>query len=105
MENTRKPPGGPAAPLQRAQLGYPRHQAVLTEEGADLEGVVLFKADRHLIQVYGDHVHQNVGFHMYGGIKDNDVFQMRWRLLVVQPGSRYRAPQCAVDRRFIKYLT
>ena len=92
-------------PSQRARLGYPRRQAVLTEEGADLEGVVLSKADLSLVQVYGDQVRQNDGCHMDGGIKDSDVRQMRWRLLVIQPGSRYRAPQGAVGRRFVKYLT
>ena len=39
------------------------------------------------------------------GIADKDVWQMRWRLLVSQPGSRYRAPQGSVDRQFVKYLT
>ena len=88
MENTRKPPGGLAAPPQRARLGYPRHQVVLTEEGADLEGVVPSKSDRRLVRVFGDHVHHNDGCHMDEGINDNDVCQMRWRLLVSQPGSR-----------------
>ena len=61
MENIRKPPGRPATPPQHSWLGYPRHQAVLTEEVADLEGVVPSEADRHLVQVYGDHIHQNDG--------------------------------------------
>ena len=42
---------------------------------------------------------------MNRGIADDDVWQMRWRLLVSQPGLRYRTPQGAVGRRFIKFLT
>ena len=61
MENIRKPPVGPSTPPQRSRLGYPGHQAVLTEEVADLEGVVPSEADRRLAHVYGDHVHQNDG--------------------------------------------
>ena len=90
---------------QGARLGYPRYQAVQKEEEADLEGVILSEADRHLIQVYGDHVHQNYSCHMDEGISENDFWQVRWHILVSQPGSRYRAPQGAVGRRFMKCLT
>ena len=41
---------------------------------------------------------------MDGGIQDDDVWQMRWRILVSQPGSRYYTPQGEVGWRFVKYL-
>ena len=72
-------------------MGYPRYQTVLTEERADLEGVVLSNSDHHLIQVYDDHVRQKIGCHMDGGIADDNVCQVGWRLLFSHPGSRYRA--------------
>ena len=105
LENTRNPPGVPAAPPQRARPGYPRHHVVLIEEVSDLEGVVPYEAERRLVQVYGDHVHQTNGCHMDGGIEENYVWQMRWSLLLSQPGSRYRATQGAMGRRFVEYLT
>ena len=77
---------------------------VLTREGAYLEGVVLSVADRRLFQ-NGDHINQNDGCHLDGGITDDDVQQMRWQPLFSKLGSRYRSPQDAVGRRFVKYLT
>ena len=38
------------------------------------------------------------------GIEDNNVWQMRWQLLIIQPGSRYRAPQGAVGWKFVNCL-
>ena len=66
--------------------------------------VVPSEADRHLDQLYGDHVHQNDGIHMDRCIKKNDVWQVRWQILVIPTGSRYRAPQGAVGWRFMKFL-
>ena len=57
LQNTRKLLEGPAAPPQRARPGHPRNQAVLTYEGADLEGVAQSEAYHRLVHVYGDHVH------------------------------------------------
>ena len=74
------------------------------EEGEYLEGVFLYEAYRRLVQVYGYQVRQNNGHHMYRGIADNDVCQVRWRLLVRQPGSRYCAPQGDIGRRFMNFL-
>ena len=57
----------PTTPSEHARPGDSRNPVIITEEGADLEGVVLSMADRRLIQVYGDHVHQNNSCHMDGG--------------------------------------
>ena len=39
-----------------------------------------------------------------GAFKKNDVWQVRWQILVIPTGSRYRAPQGAVGWRFMKCL-
>ena len=41
---------------------------------------------------------------MDGGIVDNNVCQLWWRLLVNQPVPRYCSPQWAVGQRFVKYI-
>ena len=39
------------------------------------------------------------------GIVDNDIWHVIWRLLVSQPGSRYRAPKGCVGWRLVKCLS
>ena len=41
---------------------------------------------------------------MDGGIEDKDVWQMRWWIIVIQPVSKYRAPQGAVGWQFVNCL-
>ena len=85
-------------------MGYPRYQAVHTEEGADLEGFIPSEADCRLIQVYVNHVHHNDGRHIDRVISDNNILQVRWRILFRQTGLKYRAPQGTVGQRFMKCL-
>ena len=54
-------------------MGYPRYQAIRTEEGSDLEGVFPSEVDLRLVQVYGSYNHQNDSFHMDGGIQNENV--------------------------------
>ena len=98
------PPGGLSALPQCALLVYPRYQVVQIEEGADLEGVVLFEEYCHLVQVYGNHVHQKDGRHIDGGISDNKVWQLQWQLLLSQLVSRYHTPHWSIGRRYMKFL-
>ena len=42
-----------------ARVGFPKYQDVRTEEGADLEGVSLSKAECRLIEVYVDTINTN----------------------------------------------
>ena len=100
----RLPLVGPAMPSQDAWLGCPRYQSVHTEEVVDMEGVFPSEADRHLVRVYSNHAHQNDGHHIYGGIAENNFWQVRWQLLFIQPGLRYCAPKRAVGWRFVKCL-
>ena len=41
------------------------------EDGADLTGYYLTPADRRLDEAYGDHVHDNAGLHLDGGVADD----------------------------------
>ena len=74
------------------------------EEGEDLEEVVPSEADRRLFQVYGNHINNNNSCHMDRRIVGDNVWQVRWRLIVSKPGSRYLAPQGAGGWQFVKCL-
>lgn len=71
----------------------------------DLPGAVLSDADRLFDEVYGDHVHQNPGTHLHGGISDDAVWQAYWRRLIPLQPQQYNLPTGAVGRRFIETLT
>jgi hypothetical protein len=71
----------------------------------DLPGVTASDADRKLMEVYGDYIHQNDGSHLDGGIKDDAVWQEHWRKLVILPPQRYDSPSGPVGRRFVRLLT
>jgi hypothetical protein len=70
----------------------------------DLPGVEMTAADKILHKVYGDHVHQNDGTHLDGGISDDKIWQERWRKISQQPCLRYDAPNGAVGKRFVTML-
>jgi hypothetical protein len=48
------------------------------EHKGDLPGNKLSDADRMLDTVYGDHVHQNAGQHLNGGVEDDQKWQDYW---------------------------
>jgi hypothetical protein len=54
--------------------------------------------------VYGDHVHQNPGNHLNGGVPANAKWQDYWKQLVVFPSQIYDALKGAVGTRFIEEL-
>ena len=58
----------------------------------DLPGAILSDADRLMDKVYGDHVHQNDGTHLDGGITDDTVWQTYWRRLIVYTPKAYDVP-------------
>jgi hypothetical protein len=70
----------------------------------DLPGVEMTEADKLLLKVYGDYVHQNDGTHLDGGIADDKVWQKRWIDLAILPTQRYAAPKGAVGKRFVTLL-
>ena len=69
-----------------------------------MEGVIPTEAERHLVWVYGYHVHRNNGRHMDRDIKGEEFWQAQWWIFLSQSGSWYRAPvgEGGVDQRFIK---
>jgi hypothetical protein len=79
-------------------------ETVETEDG-DLPGVISSEADLELDKVYGDHVHQNAGEHLDGGIIDDAKWQNFHRRLIVYHSLQYNAPSGAVGRRFIDKLS
>eukprot|EP00978_Attheya_sp_CCMP212_P030781 scaffold114420_cov71-Attheya_sp.AAC.1 len=70
----------------------------------NLPGQAVTDTDRKLMGVYGDFVHQNDGTHLDGGIKDDKIWQERWKKLVVLPTKRYDAPGGAIGRQFVEGL-
>ena len=62
-------------------------------------------ADKALDEFYGDHVHNNPGFHLDGGIADDQLWQQRWKRLVSGNPALYEAPQGRVGRKFVLRLT
>jgi len=52
--------------------------------------------------VYGDHVHQNDGAHLDGGIANDPKWQEHWRSLIVYPSQTYDAPKGAVGRCYVE---
>ena len=70
------------------------------EEGAP----GLTYGERKLQEVYGDHLHQDDGTHLDGGIRDDGEWQKRWRQIVGLPPQRYNVPNGMVGRLFVKEL-
>jgi len=70
----------------------------------DLPGAVISEVDRKMDEVYGDHVHQNPGTHLDGGISDDKKWQEYWSRLVVYPTQTYDSPSGSVGRRFTSLL-
>ncbi len=71
----------------------------------DLPDATISEADRKLLEVYGDYIHQNDGTHLDGGIKDDAIWQEYWRKLATLPPQRYDVPSGPIGRRFVRILT
>ena len=71
-----------------ARVGFPKYQDVRTEEGADLEGVSLSKAECRLIEVYVDTINTIFYWNLDGFIAYNEICQMRWQILVIHSDLR-----------------
>jgi hypothetical protein len=96
----------PTPPSQSVTPGEEEDQEPSTTMPiGDLPGVTVTEADRKLMEVYDDYIHQNDGTHLDGGIKDDAMWQENWRKLVVLPPQRYDTPSGPVGRRFVRMLT
>ena len=89
--------GGPARPCATPET-------VVPDVGADLPGYTLTQADKLLDVVYGDHIHDNDGTHLDGGVADDGVWQARWRRLVQVHPNNYSVPKGRVGSRFLTRL-
>ena len=77
---------------------------ITPDVGADQPGYVVTAADRLLDTAIGDHVHENAGIHLDGGIATDALWQRRWRRMALIATTRYQAPACKVGRRFLTIL-
>jgi hypothetical protein len=71
-------------------------------EDGNVPGSSLSDADQKMDKVYGDHVHQNPGTHLSGGIANDAPWQERWLQLVSFPSHAYKVPSGAVGKRFVE---
>lgn len=55
--------------------------------------------------VYGDHIHNNCGSHLSGGISDDKLWRVRWNILLTLPLKQYRIPTGSVGKEFLDILT
>ena len=72
---------------------------------ADLPGYVLSAADARLDVVYGDHIHQNNGAHLGGGVALDQLWQRRWRSVCQLVPRLYKLPKGKLGRRFVRTLS
>ena len=68
------------------------------DEGSDLSDYTITKADTLLDEIYGDHIHDNDGTHLNGGIANDSTWQSWWLRLVQHHPRRYVVPRGKVGR-------
>jgi hypothetical protein len=66
---------------------------VMPDVEADLPGYQPTPADLLLNTVYGDHVHDNEGTHLDGGIANDAFWQCRWKRMAQLATTRYQVPK------------
>ena len=76
----------------------------ITENG-DLPGAIISPANHQLDLVYGDHIHENPGFHLNGGIADDRMWQEFYKRLIPLPPSHYNVPRAGVGKDFVNTLS
>jgi hypothetical protein len=72
------------------------------QEDSDIPEATLSNADQKMDTVYGDHVHQNPGMHLTGGIADDAIWQERWQQLVLFSLHAYAVPFGTIGKRFVE---
>jgi hypothetical protein len=72
------------------------------DSNQDLLGQVEHEADRRLIDVYGDTVHQNDGRHLHGGVEGDETMQMLYDKVVSYPQPLYSPPNGKIGQRFLR---
>ena len=76
---------------------------IVTERDADKDRIPA-EADRLMDTVYGDHVHQNDGTHLAGGVNAavDEAWQRRWRSLTGQQQQLYTVPGGEEGKDFVR---
>ena len=101
------PPEAPPAgmPPGPAPGGEDPHRTEATPPNSDHSRYQLSQADAALDLVYGDHIHQNDGSQLDGGIIDDLVWQNYYKLLVTYTPSQYTVPRNSLGQRFLDTLS
>ena len=74
------------------------------QENPDLPGYVLTDSDKIFDRAFGDHIHQNDGSHLTGGVKGDRFWQESWRSLISLPQQLYDVPKGREGREFVALL-
>jgi hypothetical protein len=77
---------------------------VVPDVNTDLPGYQPTAADLLLDTIYGDHVHDNDGTHLDGGIANDAFWQGRWKRMAQLATTRYLVPKGKVGGRFLTIL-
>ena len=77
----------------------------IKEYEGDLPGVMITAVDLKFRKVYGDHIHQNDGSHLDGGIEGDLIWQQWFNEIASLPSRRYQLPRGRVGKTFIGILT
>lgn len=70
-----------------------------------LEGYLLSASDYKMWIIYSDHVHQNDGAHLTGGVKYDQKWQNWWKSVVALPDRRLSTPRGRIVKIFIGVST
>jgi hypothetical protein len=71
-----KSKGSPSSPDTAS--GHDKDTLHDDQEEGDIPGSSLTDADQMMDEVYGDHIHQNPGMYLIGGIANDGLWQERW---------------------------
>ncbi len=82
---------------------YPAYDKNIIPPNSDLPNYDPTEADLCLDLVYGDHVHQNSGEHLDGGIPDDALWQNYYRTLIQYHPNHYEVPT-RYAKRFVSTL-
>ena len=93
--------GGAPTGMENAAAGGETAAVTGEKKSADLPDFVFTDIDRKMDAVYGDHVHQNDGTHLNGGIADDAEWQARFNTLIVLHNQQYDLPRGRVGHTFI----
>lgn len=97
MASTEERQAEPPTPLPET----PADQANHPPDNSDLPGYIITEMDRKLDEIYGDHIHQNPGTHLDGGVADDAIWQSYWQQLVEYPPSFYDTPNGSIGKQIV----